>query len=155
MDREVNVVSLSYTSDVIPVRTMCERVMRLENSLAHYPQMILDVKHDFSKGIYSRTLLIPAGTMLTGKIHKTEHLCIVQGDITALTDAGIRRLTGYNVLNSKPGMKRAGFAHEDTYWTTIHVTTETNIEKLEAELIAPSFEALDEFLEEAQCLLSQ
>jgi hypothetical protein len=35
---------------------------------------------------------------------------------------------------SKPGTKRIGYVHEEMVWTTVHVTEETDIEKLEAEL---------------------
>jgi hypothetical protein len=80
-------------------------------------------------------MLIPKGTVLTGAIHKTEHLCIVSGDISVTTDDGMKRITdAHAILTSKAGAKRAGFAHEDTYWTTVHATEETDLDKLVEEL---------------------
>jgi len=41
------------------------------------------------------------------------------------------------------GLKRAVYAHEDTIWTTIHLTEhvgEENLSKVEEEVIAPNYE---------------
>jgi hypothetical protein len=43
---------------------------------------------------------------------------------------------------SRPGTKRVGYAHEDTIWTTIHATEETDMEKVEKELIAADYEEI-------------
>jgi hypothetical protein len=43
---------------------------------------------------------------------------------------------------SAPGTKRVVYAVEDTVWTTVHVSNETDLDKLETQLIAPTFEAL-------------
>lgn len=91
----------------------------------------LDTWHEFADGLVARTILIPAGTCLTGAVHKAEHLNIAAGDITVWTEAGMRRITGYAVLPSMPGAKRAGLAHADTYWTTVHLNP-TNTRDLAA-----------------------
>lgn len=97
--------------------------------------------HYFANGVYAREIFIPKGTLLTGKIHKTEHLNIVSsGEISVLTEHGPQRVKAPFTIVSKPGTKRVGYAHEDTVWTTIHGTTETDLEKLEADLIADSHE---------------
>ena len=36
---------------------------------------------------------------------------------------------------AEPGTRRVGFAIEDTTWTTIHATTETDLAQLERDLI--------------------
>jgi hypothetical protein len=41
---------------------------------------------------------------------------------------------------SKPGIKRAGYAHSDTVWICIHPTDETDLEKLEEHFIAQTDE---------------
>jgi hypothetical protein len=112
-----------------------ERVYRLEEELQKLPQVDCPVWHHFAPGLYARKMLIPKGTVLTGAVHKTEHLCIVSGDIDVTTDDGMRRITdAHAILSSKPGAKRAGYAHEDTYWTTVHATNETDLDKLVVEL---------------------
>jgi hypothetical protein len=116
-------------------RVSHERVYRLEKELQQLPQVECPVWHHFAPGLYARKMLIPKGTVLTGAVHKTEHLCIVSGDIDVTTDDGMRRITDQHmILASKPGAKRAGYAHEDTYWTTVHATEETDLDKLVVEL---------------------
>jgi len=103
------------------------------------------VAHHFSKGLYSRTILIKAGECLTGKIHTTEHLCIMYGDLEIASEHGRERLTGYNILNSKPGVKRIGYAYTDTLFTTLHVTDELDVDKLESMLGLATYQDYDNF----------
>lgn len=103
----------------------------------------IETNHHFAPGVYCREVVIPKGTTLTGKIHKTEHLNVIsKGDITVWTEDGMKRIKAPAMIVSKPGIKRVGFAHEDTVWTTIHPTHETDLEKLEAQLIAKDFSEL-------------
>jgi hypothetical protein len=121
-----------------------ESLLAMESAMREMPQVELEVVHHFSPGIYARELRIPKGTILTGKIHRHEHLNIIsQGDITVLTESGMQRITAPHTLLSLPGIKRAGYAHEDTVWTTIHATDETDLAKLEELFIAPTFDALE------------
>lgn len=129
--------------DSIEAPTLREKVMRLEEALKQLPQLPEDVHHHFAPGVYMRELRIPKGAVLTGKIHRTEHLNILaSGEISVLTEHGVKRLKAPCVIKSSPGIKRAGYAHEDTVWICVHPTTETDLAKLEEQLIAPSFEAL-------------
>lgn len=130
-------------TEVLP--TFREKVLRLEEALKEFEQLPQDVHHHFAPGVYLRELRIPAGAVLTGKIHRTEHLNILaQGEISVMTEHGVQRLTAPCVIKSSPGIKRAGFAHSDVVWICVHPTTETDLHKLEEQLIAPSFEALGE-----------
>jgi hypothetical protein len=134
-------VSLSYTTDAVPSR---EKLLRLEAAMLEQPQIEIPVRHIFAPGLYAREIVIPKGTLLTGKIHKTPHLNVIsQGDISVLTEHGIQRITGPAVLVSSAGIKRAGYAHEETRWMTVHVTNETDLSKLEEELIAKDYAALE------------
>lgn len=112
-----------------------DQIEALEREIEKLPQADCPVWHYFAPGLYARRMLIRKGITLTGAVHKTEHLCIVSGDIEVTTDGGTRRVAGpHEILSSMPGAKRAGYAHEDTFWTTVHATTETNLDKLVTEL---------------------
>lgn len=114
---------------------MRERVEKLESVIEQAPQVDCPVRHHFAPGIYAREMTIPAGVVLTGAVHKTEHLnIVVRGHILATTDDGARELRGGDVFTSKPGTKRAGYAVEETVWITIHATTETDLDKLVEQL---------------------
>ncbi len=112
---------------------------------ASFPQIGPEVIHHFSPGIYAREMRIPKGTILTGKIHKTEHLCILNGDIEIASQDGKGRFTGYLTFLSKPGVKRIGYAHEDTVFTTIHAIKGTDISALEEELVVDTFEQYENY----------
>ena len=113
-------------------------VKRLEEAILQTPQVDLETQHCLSGGMYARTITIKAGTVLTGATHKTDHVNIVSGDISVTTDEGVKRFTGYHVLPTKAGSKRAGYAHADTMWTTICKTDLVCIEDIEDELVEES-----------------
>jgi quercetin dioxygenase-like cupin family protein len=106
------------------------------------------LQHVFAPGAYARTMFIPAGTVIVGKIHKHAHLNILsQGTVCVKTETeGDRELTGPLTMVSPPGTKRAVYAVTDAVWTTIHLTNETDLEKIEGEVIAPTFEDYEQFL---------
>lgn len=115
---------------------MLERVNRLEAEVSKLPPRECPVWHHFAPGLYARQMFIPAGTVLTGAVHKTEHLCIVSGDIDVTTGEGMKHIRSLQeIIVSKPGAKRAGFTREDTLWTTVHATSETDLDKLVEELV--------------------
>lgn len=113
------------------ISTIPEAVYRLENELLQFPQVDLQTSHVIHGGLYARTILIPAGTALTGALTEMDNVCVVFGDISVTTDAGPQRLTGYHVLPATKGAKRAGYAHADTWWTTIIPTELTDVADIE------------------------
>ena len=95
--------------------------------------------HHLCNGVYARELFIPVGTVLTGKIHKTKHISIIQqGDISVMTEEGMKRIQGPAIIQSDAGMKRAGYTHTDTIWITIHPTELTDIAEIEESLFYDS-----------------
>jgi hypothetical protein len=137
---------LSQASATLPVpgASLREKIDALEALMLREPQAEIEPVHRFAHGLYAREITIKAGTLLTGKIHRTEHLNIVsKGRIIVWTEDGIKEVAAPFTMVSRPGTKRVGFALEDTVWTTIHATTETDLAKLELELIAPTRAALE------------
>jgi quercetin dioxygenase-like cupin family protein len=119
-------------------------IVRLEKSMRDLPQVECPLQHTFARGMYARTVLIPAGTVAVGKIHRHQHISIVaMGDVTVATESGLVRVQAPYMVVAPPGTKRAVYAHTDTLWTTFHASEETDLEKLEAELIAPDYESLE------------
>ena len=105
------------------------------------------LQHSFIDGVYVRTIFIPAGTVIVGKIHKHSHANILsQGEVSVMTeDGGLERLKGPLTMTSPAGCKRAVYAHTDTTWTTIHRTDETDLEKIEDYVIAKTYEEYEHF----------
>ena len=124
-------------NDLDKATPMRARVERLEAILEQAPQVACQVQHRFAPGVYMREMLVPAGTIATGAVHKTEHLTIVVGHCLLTTDDGVQEFIGYRSFSSKPGAKRAINAIEDTIVTTIHPTEETDLDRL-CELLTES-----------------
>jgi hypothetical protein len=119
----------------IPTR---EQIERLEAQMRMMEQLPIEPVHHFADGLYAREITIRAGTILTGKVHSTEHLNIVsQGRIAVWTEDGMKIVAAPCTLISRPGTKRVGFALEDTVWTTIHANPQnfTDLADLELALI--------------------
>jgi quercetin dioxygenase-like cupin family protein len=99
------------------------------------------LKHHHADGSYGREMFIAKGRVIVGKIHKHSHVNVIsQGKVSVMTEDGLQILTAPLTFVSKPGTKRVVYAHEDTIWTTIHVTEETDLEKIEEQVIAKSFD---------------
>lgn len=101
----------------------------------------MPLSHSFIPGGYARELTIPAGTLIVGKIHL--HPCfnfVLRGEITVLTEDGVKTISAPAAFASEAGVKRVGLAHTDTVWTTVHPTSETDLEALEKELTVDTFE---------------
>ncbi len=101
------------------------------------PQVEIPVSHYFSKGVYAREMRQPAGTIVAGKIHKFENLCIVsQGECSVISIDGPMRIKAPFTFVSQPGTQRLIWAHTDLVWTVIHGTDEKDLEKIEEEFIS-------------------
>ena len=121
------------------------QIQSLEAHLAQMPQLEITTRHHFAKGLYAREIVIPAGTILTGKVHAEEHLNIVsKGRIAVWTEDGMREVSAPFTMVSRPGTKRVGLAIEETVWTTIHAnpTDDTDLALLEAKLIEPELKRI-------------
>lgn len=137
MDLRTSIES-NARSDLQPVVDRLECVRRLEVEILELPQVDLSTENLVHGGMCARTILIPAGTVLTGAQTNMDNVCIVCGDIEVTTDEGVQRITGYHVLPAKAGEKRAGVAHADTWWTTIWPTALTDIDAIEDEATSES-----------------
>lgn len=122
----------------LPAVPSRSQILRLENEMRRHAQVEIRPVHYFAEGLYAREITIPAGTLLTGLIHKKEHLNIIsKGDITVWTEHGMKRVRAPFTMVSPPGTKRVGYAHEDTVWTTIHACTLSDLAEIETELVIP------------------
>jgi len=116
-------------------------IATFETEMLTQEQIEIPVVHHFSKGVYARQITIPKHSLVVGKIHKFENLNILsQGDITVLSVDGMFRVKAPYTVVSSPGVKRLAFTHEETVWTTIHGTDEKDVDKIEEEFIAKSYD---------------
>lgn len=127
--------------------TVKQRIVVIENAMMQYERVDVPVKHSFADGLYMRQITIPAGTILTSKVHKHGQCdFMLTGDMSIVTDDGtIARVKAPFTSASGPGMKRLGYAYEDTTWISVIATKETDIETIETEHYASTYEEYERF----------
>jgi len=120
-----------------------EALMAFEQALLSMPQADIPVTHTFCDGMYARAAFIQAGTAMSGYIHLQDNLQImVSGDVTVVTEDVEQRLTGFNIMAGRAGIKRAGYAHADTIWVTILRTDLTDVGEIERSLVTNDYAEL-------------
>lgn len=120
------------------------KIVRLEAEVMKLPQVEIPVANYFAKGVYARVITIPKGAIVVGRVHTQSQInVLLRGDHSVVTDQGVVRLKAPCIVVSKPGTKRAGYAHEETEWMTILGTELTDPEEIEETLTAGSFEEFE------------
>ena len=84
----------------------------------------LEWVHRFAPGVYSREMVVPEGVLITGAIHKTEHISIfLEGKMLVPDGKGDSMIIeAPQVEIAQPGVKRVGVALERVRWITVHPT---------------------------------
>ncbi len=144
----MNIVSDTNKS-LIEAETPLRSIFTLQKYMLQLEQYDFNqhLRHTFSDGVYARELLIPKDIVIIGKVHRHAHLNIVsKGKAAVWTPDGIRLIDATNhpvTFESLPNTKRVVVALEDTVWTTIHLTKETDLAVIEEEIIIPESEYKD------------
>ena len=131
---------------------MINKMLEFESVLGNMPGAkfgddACPLKHTFTKGLYIRQMTGPKGMLNVSKLHKTTHpYFILTGDVSILTEKGIIRIQAPHWGITKAGTKRIVYFHQDTIWITCHATEQTDLEKIEDEIIADTYEELPENL---------
>ena len=98
-----------------------ESIKALEEINATQPQVEIETIERIIGSMYAREILIPKGVVITSRVYKRGYVDIMlSGDITIKDTNGMKRIKGCNILEGTAGRKRAGYAHEDTRWITVH-----------------------------------
>jgi hypothetical protein len=134
-----------------------EKVLKMEKIISNLPDArfgdteYAPLKHSFAKGCYIREMFMPKGTLASGKIHKNDHpMFVLKGRLGLYTaEEGLQMIEGPCHFISRAGTKRIGYAYEDAVLVEVHITNETDLKKIENEVIVKSFEDFDKiFLKE-------
>jgi len=109
----------------------------LEQKIMDLPPAECPVVHRFTPGLYIREILMRKGTLITSKIHLTEHPYVISAGMVDVFIEGVgwKRYAAPYTGITKPYTRRILYIHEDTIWTTFHATEETDLAKLEEQLI--------------------
>ena len=127
-----------------------EKMLGLESALGKLPGArfgddACDIEHFFADGLYIRLMRGKKGDLVVTKLHKTNHpYFVLYGDVTVTSSDETKRIVAPCFGITKAGTKRVAFFHEDTVWITVHATKERNLENVEREVIAETYEDLPE-----------
>lgn len=120
---------------------------QMAQALADHPARIdVAVEHYFAPGLYGRKAILAKGTLAVGKKHKTTHLSVLaKGELIVRGVNGLpdHRMVAGDVMVTPAGSQRAVYAAEDSVFICFHVTEETDLAKIEAQVIeSPLLEVL-------------
>ena len=111
MDKNTPVAVDGRASIVRPLPPMSAdsiaNVREFEDASLKLPQVKINTEHALHAGMYARTIMIPAGIVITGVQIKIPTILIISGDALVYGDQGTTRLTGYHVTLGAVGRKQA------------------------------------------------
>jgi quercetin dioxygenase-like cupin family protein len=122
------------TGNEVPSRIQIDK---LQTEMALLPiDTSFETEHYFSGGLYGRKITLPAGMLMIGKVHKTDHLFIcAEGEMLVWTENGMRNIRAGDVVESKAGTKRVGLALKKTIGVAVLITDKTDLAEVEEELV--------------------
>jgi len=90
--------------------------------LENFPIINCPLVHRFTKGLYVREIFMPAGSLITSKVHNTQHqFFILKGAVSVWTNEGEEvYLEAPYIGITEPGTRRLLFIWEDCIWATSH-----------------------------------
>lgn len=127
-----------------------ENIFRFEEFLKKIPgAMIGDnevhpLKHHFAEGCYIREVTSIADQLVVSKIHRYDHpFFLLKGELSILSENGVAKIKAPFWGITKAGTKRVLYTHSDIWFITVHVTRETDLTKIEDEIICKNFKEID------------
>lgn len=122
-----------------------EKISNHEDSIeGEEADAINPLKHTYADGIYIREIFMPRGEIVISKIHKIAHpFFLIKGKISVLSEEGEKLLQAPYYSVTPAGTKRMLYTHTNSIVVTVHRTFETDLKKIEAEIIAKSFDELE------------
>ena len=117
---------------------------QIESHPEHTTPEDATVKHHFSDGVYVREYHMEKNEVVVGKIHRHNHIAmLISGKAKVFSEEGEIIMESPHIWNSVSGERRAVFAIEPCIFVTVHPTDETDLDKIEEQVIAPNYEALE------------
>ncbi len=109
------------------------------------------LKHSFAGGFYIREMAFPANELAVTKIHKHPHpFFLKEGEISVATEDGVKKVKAPFWGITPAGTQRMVYTHTSGIFITIHETDETDLEKIEEEVIAKDWDEMDKILSDGE-----
>jgi hypothetical protein len=110
-----------------------DKVRQLEELILKTPQVEIPVEHILHAGVYARTVMVPAGVVITGALIKIPTLLVISGKTKVYIGDEVIEMNGQHVIPASSGRKQAFVAIEDTSITMIFQTHAKTVQEAEKE----------------------
>jgi quercetin dioxygenase-like cupin family protein len=116
-------------------------VQKLGGKVQHVGEQLPDfpLTHRFTEGMYVREIFMPAGAIVTSKIHKTQHpFAVLRGRVKVWVENDEwQTLEAGHLGITEAGTRRLLLVLEDTVWVTFHATELRDVEAIEHAILEP------------------
>jgi hypothetical protein len=105
------------------VLATCSEVDKIEYEMCQSEEKVeCPLTHLFTPGLYTRTIFMPAGSLIMSMTHNTRHpFIITTGEVDVISPEGSVTYIAPYMGITQPGTKRFLHVKQDTTWTTFHV----------------------------------
>jgi hypothetical protein len=133
-------IAITNTDSIAKMsQSAIEKVCMFEQLMLTLPQVVMPVTHTLHGGVYSRTLTIPAGVVITGGFIQVPTTLIINGRGTIYANDETMEVNGYKVIVASAGRKQIYSAHEDTTGTMFFATNAKTVEEAENEFTMDAY----------------
>lgn len=104
----------------------CSESDKIEYAMCQSEEKVeCPLTHVFTPGLYTRTIFMPAGSLVMSMTHNTRHPFIIStGEVDVISPEGSVTYVAPYMGITQPGTKRFLHVKQDTTWTTFHVNPE-------------------------------
>jgi len=140
-------LTVSYRQvDLVNRADLRKKILDAEDRIQNSPDKVEEPPHidHFSKGLYARELFVPAGIVMSTKIHLVDHFLFVMKGRAVVVDEfnGVKDIVGPCMMETKAGTKRILKVTEDLLLITVHATEETDVDIIESQVVGTEFPEL-------------
>jgi hypothetical protein len=132
---------LFLTADQVPAHLVeaFHKLDRAEAIMDQFPRVEMPLVHRFVPGMYIRERHLPGGSLITSKVHKTEHPFTISEGACSVYEGreGIVHICAPFTGITKPFTRRLIYTYSDVVWTTYHLNPDEirDPDELEAMLV--------------------
>lgn len=124
--------------DSLPDLTWNEKIAYLTHQFLALEQTHCPLSHRFEQGLYIREIIIPAGSLIIGRVHRHGHVCqLLEGSLFLIHREGHREaFQAPSQILTLPGYQMVVYAVTDVRAQTVHPnpSDERDISRLEADI---------------------
>jgi hypothetical protein len=117
------------TEMALPTQQAVSALFAFEDVLKSLPTAEWPAQHFHIPGVYARSLMMPAGSVVTSRVHKYDNISMILYGSCVVVQNGERwHFQAGDVWVTKAGTKRALYMPEDCKWATVHANPEAIVD---------------------------